>query len=103
MGILLIAGDTGSKIIITCKDRDTGAAIDLTGATVKLRYSISGGTTVEKTATVVSPPTLGQVSYQFLANDLVSGTMYTEVKITDISGFVITSLEPITISVGARL
>lgn len=103
MHIVLIAGDTGSKIVVTCKDKDTAVVIDLTGATAKLRYSINGGATVEKNMVIVAPATAGKVEYQFLSADLVAGTMQSEVQITDAGGKIITSLEPFTLSIRGKI
>ena len=103
MHIVLISGDTGSKLVVTCKDNETQATIDLTGATVKLRFSIDGAAVAEKTMTIQTPATAGKAEYQFLSADLVAGTMQAEVQITDAGGKIITSLEPFILQIRARL
>lgn len=103
MAYELVASDTGSKLVVTCKDNDTKAVIDLTGATVKLKYSISGGALQTKTMTVQTPATNGKAEYQFLAGELSAGAMQAEVEITDATGKIITSLDLLTIPIRARL
>ena len=46
MGINLVQGDTGPQIKVTLTRSDTGAAEDLTGATVKLHFRAKDTTTV---------------------------------------------------------
>ena len=70
----LVAGDGGSKIRVTILDTITKDPIDLTSKTVKARYSINGGTTVEKTMTALNQATnKGQAEYQFLVADFTTG------------------------------
>jgi len=98
-----IAGDTKTKLRITCKDADTGAVIDLTGATANLLWRIDGGTLVTKTGiTVVAPPTSGIVEYQFTTGELIAGYMEAEVELTDVSAKKNTSFK-FNIDIEARL
>jgi hypothetical protein len=70
----LVAGDAGSTLRVTILDTITKDPIDLTSKTVKARYSINGGTTVEKTMTALNQATnKGQAEYQFLSTDLTAG------------------------------
>lgn len=87
-----VAGDTASVLTVTCKRSDTGVVIDLTGATVRLKWRIDGGTLVTKLMTVTTPAT-GVATYEFDTGDLTAGQMMAEVEITTGSG-VTTSLEP---------
>jgi len=86
-----VSGDTGSKLQVTCKDDDTGTAIDLTGSTVQLQWKDRSGTFVEKTMTVTDAAN-GVAEYQFAAGELFAKKMLFEVEITDSSGNVIRSL-----------
>ena len=92
-----VAGDTGSVRRITCRD-DDGNAIDLTGATVTIRWKDTAGTLVERPMTVVSPAA-GVVEYKFGADELYSPRMALGYRITDATGTVITSrmLDVITV------
>lgn len=99
----LVAGDTASKLVVTCKDNATQSVIDLTGATVRLRYRIDGGALQVKTMTVQTPAANGKADYQWAGGELTAGTLLAEVEITDAAGKVMTSLEPIYLPVRAKL
>ena len=87
-----VAGDTGSKLEITCKNDSDGTVIDLTGSVLKLKWKGADGVLVSKTMTVTSA-IAGIAEYQFLATELFAGTIQFEVEITDASGKVIRSLD----------
>ncbi len=94
-----VQGDTGSKLEVTCKDNADDSAIDLTGATVRLKWiKKSDATTQSKTMTITSATT-GVAEYQFAAGELVAGNMNFDVEITDSSSKVTTSLNPISVQV----
>lgn len=103
MGYELVAGDTGSKIVRTCKDNQTQAAIDLTGKIVHLRYKINDGVLQTKTMAVQNPPTAGRAEYQFGANDLIAGTLQGEIRIQPGAADQLTSLLPFSLQVRAPL
>lgn len=98
-----VEGDTGSKLRITCKDEDSGAIIDLTGSTVKLRWRTSGGALIIKTMTIVPPTTNGIAEYLFLADELESILMRFEVEITNAGGDILTNIDPLYEPVRKRL
>ena len=87
-----VSGDTGSKLEVTCKDDDTGAVIDLTGATVKLKWLDDAGALQTKTMTITHAAT-GVAEYQFLADELIQTQMQFEVEITDAGSNVLRSVE----------
>jgi hypothetical protein len=99
----LIAGDRGSKLVVTCKDSETGAVLDLTSKTIQLRYQINGGTLVTKTMTAQSPAASGNAEYQFAAADLVAGTMVLEVRLQNGLADQLTSVDKSRLTVGAPL
>ena len=90
-GSLLVKNDTGRKVEFTLLDN--GTAVDLTGATVKLHYRISGGTV--KTATMtVTDAVNGVAEYQFGTGDLdAAGGFDYEVEVTDAGGKIATFVE----------
>ena len=92
-----VAGDTGSKLRVTCTDNDTGGAIDLTGKTVNLKWLNSSGTLVTKAMTLVTPAS-GIAEYQFVTGELFASEMGFEVEIIDGSD-VTRSLEVIDVDV----
>lgn len=107
MAIDFVAGDTASKIAVTCLDKRTGAAIDLTGAIVLIRWQ-SGATLVERPMVVTNAPA-GVAEYAFGAGELeysgpvsivegvrVSGMKF-EVEITDGNGKKMTNLRTIDV------
>lgn len=99
-----VTGDTASSLQVTCKDKGTGAVIDLTDCSVILRWrKLSDGTEVEKAMSFVGSATLGVVKYQFEAGDLEAGKMKFEVEITDGSGHILTLTELIVANVREEL
>ena len=97
-----VAGDTGSKLLVTCTNREDQAAIDLDGATVNLKYKIDDGDLVTREMTNLSPTANGQAEYTFgLIDDdpelpeLTAGAAGSEfvgeVEIEDATGKIITT------------
>jgi hypothetical protein len=91
-----VSGDTGSKLRLTLKNNDaTSSIMDLTGATVLLRWRNKTDTaTVEATMVGFNGAAFdstGRAEYTFTANQLYAPVMTFEVKIT-ISGAVVRSL-----------
>ena len=96
--IKLVTGDTEPVLTLTLKDSNTAAsgqtldannsatweAIDLTGATVKLRMRAVGSTTVKDTLTcTISDATAGKVTTNFPTGTLdTAGTFEGEIEIT---------------------
>lgn len=87
-----VAGDTGSKLEVTCKNDADNTAINLTGATVKLKWKDAGGALQTKTMTITGA-VAGVAEYQFLTGELFAGTVDYEVEITDADGKIIRSLD----------
>jgi len=98
----LVTGDTGSIIQVACTDSRTSDAINLTGATVRLKWIDNSNIVVTKTMTVVSV-TAGTAKYQFLAGEIIYPKMTFEIEITDAWGAIITNLKPFELSVRAQL
>ncbi len=84
-----VAGDTGSVRRITCRNAD-GTPIDLTGASVTIRWRDSGGNVVERAMIIVSAID-GVAEYQFAAGELYAPRMALGYRITDAAGNTITS------------
>ena len=80
-----VSNDTGSILQITCVD-STGVAINLTGATVRLRWIDTTNTVQTKTMTIVTAAS-GICQYQFATGELVPGRMQFEIEIEDSSGY----------------
>lgn len=87
-----VSGDTGSKLEVTCKDDDTGVVINLTGATVRLKWLDAAEALQTKTMTITDAVN-GVADYQFLADDLFGLQMKFEVEITDSGGKVLRNIE----------
>ena len=96
-----VSGDTGSTLLVTCQD-DSGAAIDLTGATVRLHWQDATGTVQDKAMTIVDE-TAGECSYKFDVDELFSPAMAFEVEITDATGFKLTNIDLIAVTVREQL
>jgi len=94
-----VSGDTGSTLRVTCLNDDDSAIINITGATVVLRWlNPTTNAYIEKTMTLITPLS-GIADYQFLAGELIAPSMAFEVRITDGSGKIIRSLNPINVDV----
>lgn len=89
-----VEGDTASVLRVTCKNK-SGAVIDLSGATVDLRWKNRAGALVEQEMSVLSPATNGLAEYQFGASELEPDLMSFEVQITTSGGDVMTGVDPI--------
>jgi|CXWL01.1.fsa_nt_gi hypothetical protein len=98
-----VEGDTGNKLVATCRDKSTKTLIDLTGKAVQLRYKIEDGTLQIKTMAVQEPPTAAKAEYQFGASDLTAGTMQGEVRIQPGQPDQITNLLPFSKRIRAPL
>jgi hypothetical protein len=67
LGVIFIkSGDT--ERVLTQTLFQAGNVVNLTGCTVTFNMRGSGGIVISSPATIVSPPTNGQVSYQFQAS-----------------------------------
>ncbi len=97
----LVSGDTGSTLLVTCTD-DSGAVIDLTSCTIKLRWQEAAGTVSDKTMTVVSAAS-GTCSYKFLTGELFAPAMSFEVEITDGLGFKLSNVYLINVIVRTQM
>ncbi len=85
-----VENDTGSVLRITCTDR-AGNVIDLTGATVTLKWNDATGTLQQQAMAINAPATAGIVQYKFAAGELFSPSMYFSIKIQDSGGGVVHS------------
>jgi hypothetical protein len=98
----LVTGDTGSKLVVTITDSDTGAAVDLTSCTVRFRWADAAGAIVNRTATILNPAN-GKAEYQFAAGEIIAPEMQIEVEVTDGTGAVVTGTELIKLTVREEL
>lgn len=83
--IKLVQGDTLPVITVTITDEFTGAAIDVTGATVVVKFRAANTTTVLTTlACTLVTPASGIVSFSFPspALDVAAGLYEGEVQVT---------------------
>lgn len=95
-----VAGDTNSALVVTCKDKD-GVVIDISAATVSLKWSIDGAAAVTKTMTITDGPN-GVASYTFGTGELTAGIMRAEVKVAA-AGKTVTSIEPFVFTIRTAL
>ena len=81
----LVVGDGGGVLRVQVTDSETAEALDLTGKTVKLRYSLNGAATVTKTMTALNQVTKkGWAEYQFATTDLTeAGDLEGETRLND--------------------
>jgi BppU N-terminal domain len=102
MHVDLVAGDSGSKLVVTCKDKDSKAAINLTGATVRVKFRVNDGSLITQVM-AISNPTGGVAEYLFLSSELPAGTIKGEVEITDSNNRVLTQVEPFSLYVRPKV
>lgn len=83
--IKLVSGDTRPQLQLTITDETTGAAIDITGATVRMRFRAVGETTVLDTLIgIVTNGPAGQVVFNWNSTTLnvEAGDYEGEVEVT---------------------
>lgn len=97
----VVAGDNVT-LKVTCKRLSDKSIIDLTGATVRLKFKVNDGSLVTQVMTVPTPAN-GQAQYKFATNELTVGEVDAEVEITDVSTNVFTNLIPLHIGVRSRV
>lgn len=102
----LVANDTGTQLSITLKKRKTLQLIDLTDATVRLKWRIDGAALVTRVMTIVDAAG-GVATYQFADGELTAvpfgSTLTAEVEVTDAAGKILTGLTPIELKVRAKV
>ena len=96
-----VEGD-GGVLRVPCKDAQ-GAAIDLTDATITLKWRKADGSLAEKAMSIVGAATGGKAEYQFTATELFAPRMFCAVMITDAIGKELSSLDYIILNVRKRL
>ncbi len=97
-----VENDTGGKLRVTCKSAQ-GAAIDLTGATITLKWRKADGQLETKPMSTVGAASGGIAEYQFAAAELFAPVMRCAVMITDASGYELSSLDHINLKIRKRL
>lgn len=90
-----VAGDSGSSVVFQCINKSDGLPIDLTGATVHLKFGAA-----DRLMTITNAAE-GVVAYQFQSTELVSPSMLLEVEIVDALGNLISILDKVKILVRA--
>ena len=96
-----VAADTNSKLRISLTKKSDSTALDLTGATVNLKWKIGAGS-LTTSAMTITDAAGGVCEYLFTSGQLVAGTMYVEAEITS-AAKVVTTLEIGTFVVRAKL
>ena len=80
--IFMVEKDLRPVIIATLK-REDGTIVDLSGCSVKFNMNKDEVNLINKTATILSPPTDGKVQYNWEAGDTdVTGLCYGEFEVT---------------------
>ena len=97
----LVTGDTGSIYQVTCTDSD-GVAINLTGATVRLRWEDDVGVIQTRTMGITDAVN-GVAEYQFLAAEIIAPKMKFETEVQDSGGFITSSNDLVTLTVREEL
>lgn len=98
----LVTNDTGSVLRVTCTDNDTGAAIDLTGATVRARWEDADGV-MQTYVMTIADAVNGIATYQFQTGEIVYPLMRIEIEVTDGFGYVTSNLDLIELTVREEL
>jgi|GEM_PF-5025593 len=103
MPTALVAGNSGTKFRPTLRDSLTTRPLDLTHTVCTLRLNRADGVSVDRTMTILSPPTAGCVDYLFAPADLVVGTLKLEITVKDAANLEITSVHVYRYKVRSRL
>ena len=98
--IKLVQGDTRPALVCNITDNTTGTAVNITGATVVLKFRAAGATTLQATVPgTVTSGTSGQVTfYPSMAPAMLegeAGDYEGEIEITFADGQVQTVYDPI--------
>lgn len=100
-----VVSDSARAISMALADSN-GTAIDLTSASVTLRFRAPDGSVTERAASIATPATGGIVSYTFSADDLASDGIYLGEWVITFSGdtqLTVPTASPFVFSVRARL
>ena len=100
----LVEGKQG-VIEVPITYQSDGSVVDLTGATVTLRWvdNDSAKTLIEKTMDLGVDPTLGVASYTFALGEVYAPHMRFDVDVTDSGGLQLASNSLIKVNVRKRL
>jgi stress response protein SCP2 len=92
----------GDEVTVQATVKNGSSAVDLTGATVLLRFSLNGDAGTEVSMTVTDAAA-GECQYQFTSAQIdEEGHLLMEVEVTDSGGTTVTS-EPIQRNVRNKL
>ena len=94
--------DKGLILILTIKDNKTQAAVNLTGATVLLRWKLGTGAVTESALTITDAVN-GVVQYQFSIPFAESGSLQYEAVVNDATGNIYTNLAIQKFAIRAKL
>jgi hypothetical protein len=101
--VYFVQNDNGSQIEVTLTREDTGSVIDMTGATVVLKFKKANTSTIlsQISAEVDSDFNLGKAVFVFSSDDLdiAPGSYTGEIQVTFSNGNIETVYEEITIVV----
>lgn len=97
------AVESDVKVILqtTCTKK-SGGVLNLTGATVTLRWQVGSSTAVERTMTIADPAG-GVVQYEFQAGELEAPVMEYEITATLADGTIVTTAHKQRLSVRERI
>lgn len=105
MTVYLVQGDSGSQVKATITREDTGSAVDLTGATPRLKFKKKNTSTILSTLSSIASSSSdlqsGVAVFEFGASDLdiAPGAYVGEIEVTFGSGDIETVYEQIDIIV----
>lgn len=92
----------GDEVTVQATVKNGSAVVDLSGATVKLRFSVNGADGTEVTMTVTNAAA-GECEYQFTTAQIsAEGHILMEVEVTDSGGTIVTS-DPIQRNIRSKL
>lgn len=97
----LVEADTLPVLRVTLRYRGTSTPVDLTGATVTLRFGVAEGTVYERPMVIDDIPG-GVVHYAFQTGEINPGTMSYEVLVVFSDGGRLTTTELKRLGVRAR-
>jgi hypothetical protein len=96
-----VENDTGSVLRVLCTEKSTKAALNLSGATVRLKWKVAGVLTVR--VMTITDAANGIAEYKFALGELRPTLKEAEVEVTLANGDVVTGLSRVKLAIAPEI